>query len=836
MKTQHCLPILIIAGLWSYPREGFTEEFDTTLLAGESAKGDISRLYQENTLPSGDQLMDVYVNNTWKGQFTVEVGEHNNALSFQPEDINKLGLNLSDDAKKLSAEKQPVPADDLTPGLTYHLNKSTLRLDLSVPQIGVKTADAGYIDPELWDHGQPAVILGYNVNYYNARQKKNNKQSNDSFFATVNSGLNLGVWQFRDESVYTAYSGGHKGWKNNSRYLYRPISRILSALTLGDFYTPPSLFGSFKFRGASLATDMNMLPPSGQGFAPIIRGVAQTNALVSIYQNGNLIFQENVPPGEFMFRDIQPTGGSGDFSVIIQEADGRKESFTVPFSAVPDMLKEGIYNYSLTAGQARLDNTHYRPEFVQGEFRYGLNNTVTLYTGGIAGKDYRSLLAGSAWNLPFGALSVDVTQADADFKTGRKSGQSYRIAYSKFVSTTSTNLTLATYRYSTGNFYSFTDAIYQQDNYRAWDAYRNEQENLTDNTPRQIPDLMTMDAMRGARAKNTFTVNLNQYLGENRGVIYISGTHRDYWNSGGSNREYQLGYSNSYNEISYTVSASRTRNFDDKNETRFYLNVSVPISVFGKSASLSSGIYATDSRYQQATVSLSGTAGKDDLVNYTLTGSNQNGGSNLAGANLTYRNPYSTLSGSFSEGNDYRQAGAGAKGTIVAIPGHIAMSGDTGNTYTIIDAPQTGNRMVNSDKASLTNSDGVVLMTQSVPYRANSYTLSDTEKSSGAEVTGNIGQVSPYKGAVSYIRMETDPRQTFILRAARENGGTLPFGTEVTDEQHQPLGYVGQSGLLYLKSGQLPSSLIIKLTADGKQQCVIRNPVVTPDKNHNICR
>lgn len=74
------------------------------LLAGESAKGDISRLYQENTLPSGEQLMDVYVNNTWKGQFTVQVGEHNNSLSFQPEDINKLGLNLSDNAKKLSAE------------------------------------------------------------------------------------------------------------------------------------------------------------------------------------------------------------------------------------------------------------------------------------------------------------------------------------------------------------------------------------------------------------------------------------------------------------------------------------------------------------------------------------------------------------------------------------------------------------------------------------------------------------------------------------------------------------------------------------------------------------
>ena len=60
--------------------------------------------------------------------------------------------------------------------------------------------------------------------------------------------------------------------------------------------------------------------------------------------------------------------------------------------------EEGIYNYSLTAGQGLPDNTHHRPEFV-GEFRYGLNNTVTLYTGGIAGKDYRSLLAGSAHGI-----------------------------------------------------------------------------------------------------------------------------------------------------------------------------------------------------------------------------------------------------------------------------------------------------------------------------------------------------------------------------------------------------------------------------------------------------
>ncbi|WP_415915772.1 fimbria/pilus outer membrane usher protein, partial [Serratia marcescens] len=47
------------------------------------------------------------------------------------------------------------------------------------------------------------------------------------------------------------------------------------------------------------ASDINMRPNSQQGFSPIVRGVAQSNALVKVLQNGNLIYQENVPPGAF---------------------------------------------------------------------------------------------------------------------------------------------------------------------------------------------------------------------------------------------------------------------------------------------------------------------------------------------------------------------------------------------------------------------------------------------------------------------------------------------------------------------------------------------------------
>ncbi len=125
-------------------------------------------------------------------------------------------------------------------------------------------------------------------------------------------------------------------------------------------------------------------------------------------------------------------------------------------------------------------------------------------------------------------------------------------------------------------------------------------------------------------------------------------------------------------------------------------------------------------------------------------------------------------------------------------------------------------------------------MTNSTPYRANSYTLSDTENTAGAEVLGNMANISPYQGAVNYIKLETDTRQTFILRGELANGHSLPFGTEVVDPQQQNIGYVGQSGVLYLKSEQLPSALHIKLK--GEKECVMHQPVNTRDKGKNRCQ
>ncbi|WP_255420680.1 fimbria/pilus outer membrane usher protein [Arsenophonus endosymbiont of Aleurodicus floccissimus] len=244
--------------------------------------------------------------------------------------------------------------------------------------------------------------------------------------------MNLGVWQFRDESSYSYYSSGDHKWQNNTRYLRRSFSAISSNLMLGDFYSPAALFSSICFRGGALITEMNMLLNSSKEFTPIVRGVAQTNALVKIYQNGNLIYQETVPPGAFEFSDLRAAGGARDLSVVVQEADGRQESFTMPFSAVANMMKAGVYTYSILAGQAKITNTHFQPKFAQAEAYYGINNLVTVYNSFIVSRDYAAILFGSGWNFLFGAIFVDTTHAAAYLDTETKRGQSFCLAYSKF--------------------------------------------------------------------------------------------------------------------------------------------------------------------------------------------------------------------------------------------------------------------------------------------------------------------------------------------------------------------------------------------------------------------
>ncbi|QLK87715.1 hypothetical protein E3U36_05420 [Arsenophonus endosymbiont of Aphis craccivora] len=72
-----------------------------------------------------------------------------------------------------------------------------------------------------------------------------------------------------------------------------------------------------NFNGLALASDERTLPDSLRGYAPVVRGVANTTATVTIKQNGNQIYEKTVSPGAFSITDLYPTSYNGDLDVEI---------------------------------------------------------------------------------------------------------------------------------------------------------------------------------------------------------------------------------------------------------------------------------------------------------------------------------------------------------------------------------------------------------------------------------------------------------------------------------------------------------------------------------------
>ncbi|WP_257903299.1 fimbria/pilus outer membrane usher protein, partial [Pseudomonas sp. Colony2] len=110
-------------------------------------------------------------------------------------------------------------------------------------------------------------------------------------------------------------------------------------------FTPGDVFDSVPFRGVQLASDMGMLPDSMQGYAPVIRGIAETQAKVEVRQNGYSLYTTYVAPGAFEINDLNAASGSGDLEVIITEADGRERRFTQPYATLANMLRENTWRY-----------------------------------------------------------------------------------------------------------------------------------------------------------------------------------------------------------------------------------------------------------------------------------------------------------------------------------------------------------------------------------------------------------------------------------------------------------------------------------------------------------
>ncbi len=168
--------------------------FNSNFLVGQAQGVDLSRFRDGNPVLAGKYSLDVYVNGEWKGKKNIEFksvpGKDSADTCFSLLSLEEFGVDTaamgSDPAVTTSSCKL---LGEWVPEASYRLNTSTLRMDVSVPQVALRRTARGYVDPKFWDRGITAGFLSYNFNAFNSHSSNSGGNSDSTnAYLTMNAG------------------------------------------------------------------------------------------------------------------------------------------------------------------------------------------------------------------------------------------------------------------------------------------------------------------------------------------------------------------------------------------------------------------------------------------------------------------------------------------------------------------------------------------------------------------------------------------------------------------------------------------------------------------------
>ncbi|CNK81429.1 fimbria/pilus outer membrane usher protein [Yersinia aldovae] len=806
-------------------------EFNPAFIHGLSV--DVSRYMEENPVAPGTYDVMVIVNGKMVGKhnirFEVYSGESTAKPCFRLDQLDALGLRVElngtthiPENVKVAAKDQCYRLKDLISDSSSSYNSGDFELSITVPQFNLVKHPRGYIDSSLWDAGGPVGFLDYNSNIYSVfNGHHDNDSASNSYNGNIglSAGVNIGEWRLRKRlnSSWANDDGMHT--QNLYGYAATDITSLKSQLTVGDSDTNGNLFDSYGLRGVQLASDNRMLAEGIRNYSPVVRGVAESNARVTVRQRGQTVYETVVTPGAFELADIGTMAYGGDLEMTITESDGRTRTQRIPFSAPPMLLYRGVSQFDIAAGQLNDSSVNAHPTIVQGAYHYGLGNTYTLYSGAQLAENYSSVGIGNAFNTPIGGISMDVTHARSELADDRRSsGNSYKIDYSKYVGETDTNLTLAAYRYSSKGFYSFREA--SLDHYGA----------------KSGSDDIDL------RTRNRLSLSVSQRVADNMS-LNLNSSFYSYWGNQDTSKQYAVTFNHSLRYFSYAVTALRTSNSSDSNksntsnnrdnENSYMLSISIPLGGSGINRPVFSSLYSMvshdDAGNSVVQMNANGSSGEQSELTYGVGTSyasrSETSAAKTVTGNVNYQTPVGQFGMTASANNDAsKQLSASANGSLVAHRGGVTIGPRLGDApFAIVHAEGAeGAKLFNGNGAKI-DRRGYAIMPSLTPYRENNIAIDYNDLPETVDVLENQKTVVPRTGAMIPVDMKTMIGAPLMLIVRDENKAFIPIGSELLDANGVSQGIVGQGGMAFIR-GWVPGQQPLHVTQNGgKDTCHIHS-------------
>lgn len=765
-KRLSCLAAMSLLGSTST----LAAQFNPMFLKNKDAQVDLRFFEQSNGIVPGNYSVDLYLNQRLERRQDITFQTDADAEHADAQPILTIGLlrEIGVNIDRLKNEgiiaADDTDADEVTllriDGASVELDVTTLSLFISVPQAYIKRRARGYVDPSLWDDGVTALFSNYQMNF---SRNSGDGFSSDYGYVGLRNGLNIGQWRLRNDSSISQGTGMTRSFSSNRTYLEHDVTSLKGRFAFGQLYSNGDIFDSSRFRGFQLSSDIGMLPDDEAGYAPVVRGIAETHATVEVRQNGYVIYSTSVSPGAFEIRDIYPGGSNGDLDITIIEADGRERKYSQAYSYLPVMTRRGNFQYGLSLG--KYDNERaVSPNLLQATGVYGATDNLTTYGGVLGTEGYTALNLGVGINSALGGMSVDVTNSRSRPDDGEvTTGQSARFLYSKTLSQTNTTFTMAGYRYSTSGYRTLSEHIDELD--QAQRHYH-----------------------RG-RPKNRLDLSVNQTLGR-QGSLFLSAGETNYWDRSGSTRRLQVGYSASIGEVSYSVTASHTqsagRSLDSDNQLAF--SVSVPFGARARSQRFYSNLTTGGNSADNVQSGVAGYLNDASTVSYSAQ-AGQFGNERSGGVGLGWDAPSAKVAGNYSKSGATRHLDLTASGSVVAHSDGVTFGQPVGETFALIEVPGVKGAAVEGSTAR-TDSAGYTVQGYVQPYRYNWVNLDTQTLGNEVEVGETSQRLVPRRGSVVKARFEASSGRRVQFELQQANGAKLPFGAQVLDEGNASLAVV----------------------------------------------
>lgn len=778
--------------------------FDSDFLhrpAGQNLPSDLSIFSFSNRLLPGLHYVWLIINEQNFGQFNIqfeEAGPENDATPCLPLKLfAQFGINqYAFPSLNEFDEETCIPLSTL-PHVTLSFNHDNNALSVTIPQAAVIKSARGVVPSSLWDHGTTALWSSYDLSHYRSITKSSDmRSSSNTTYGFFQMGLNIGAWRLRGTAnLYD--TGGNRDWNTHNLYAERDIASWRSRVRVGDTRTSFSTFGSAPIRGVVLSSEKSMLPDSQQGYAPTIRGNAMSNAEIIIRQHERVIYSSFLPPGPFVIDDLYATSGGGDLEVEIKETNGNVTRYIQPYSGLPTMMREGQWDYTLSAGKYNHDaHKDYKPAIGQIEVAYGLPKGLSIYSNFIGSSAYYAGSLGLAANLHrFGALSVDITNTSAENRHNQRlSGQAFRVQYAKNLLATNTNI-------------RFTGTKFNSDNFRSIDQAMAEKAN-------PMRNYSSENTQKSHELQLSLSQNLYDY-----GSISGSYSRTAFHNRNDSAENYNINYANNFKSIGYSVSLNNNSSRWNKDNKSVMLSLNIPLGNSGNSVSY---YFAKNNQGSSShDASFNGRIEGIDNFSYNLNAGlqkNEQQKDHSAGGSVNYSHRYGRASASYQQGKNNQNYQFNISGAALVDRKGILLGDSIHETAIIVDAPNAKNVELSGYGSIKTNSAGRALIGSAMAYRENKIMLDPLYFSDSATLIDNVATVIPSHGAIVVARFETETGQSRLIQVLI-NGEPAPFGAAIYDENNKEVGVIGPVGRTWITGISGKKEMSIKWGEEEDKSC-----------------